>query len=495
MNNILKKFSVIALLFVFVSFSGVIVGASEGNLNTQVTEIESTDGNVVLPEEEYNDLIKRIEELEQLKSDEIDDNLIEFYEKSNSQTSDSIGIIVGFTAVAIGAAAILIGILAVVNYKSSEKTIDEAKQAVNDAKEANKVIDKVSEKLEITDNNLKEYDDKLADLNKEMNEIVNMKNRLNISMKKSIAKATTDLNTKIEIYNDIIEDEYFDIIQDIQIYIDRGNTYFLMATKDFKYMNKATSYFEKRKNNLELFDITSYNQLILNAIHDLNFAIKFNTDNEIDDINDNIITTCKIKLATCLILIKEIDESVSVCKNITMEAEGLDELVDYLSTFIIFNRRSDILFSVSENKFVIDKLYKHLFFKKKELLYVVFSHKYLKFQFKSPHSTESRYNEIFEVIKSELDNMFMFIKKLNRTENGYEYNIEVDELISVLKKCRNLTDSLQLYTQDVVSYDVGQSIYRFSEEQFQQLIDKVKEFEHIEPNTGELNEQQHKTTN
>lgn len=355
----IKKFSIL-ICFMFVLAFGSVVSANE-------VQSKDADSSVVISEDEYNDLLNRITELENLKSDEINNNLLEFYEKSNAKRESNMNFIYGAFAFIMTAFGVGVGILGFNNYNSAKNAIKKSEEAIKDSekavtnieykseliiKKADKNIEKVEKLIEkseeknnralknVTENsektikeNTKKVDEtiekanlSIGEVNANLEEYKKIIKMQDIYKRKIIADSFDSLEFKIKSYSKIIVDlEKFNIVDGF-IYFERADAYRKLMIHDIcsKFKNQ---YYEISSNlcldlevetnlsfKIRCFSVLNYTkndryyEMLENAILDYNV---FLSNNKLSDSDDNIALS-KMKLFECYVYKADYDKAFGI---------------------------------------------------------------------------------------------------------------------------------------------------------------------------------------
>lgn len=289
MNNILKKLSILTVLFVFLGTSSLVVSATEISQNVQTTQIQSANNSVTLSEDEYNNLLKRIEELEQLTQleelspDKINQNLLDYYEKTKADRETNISMLSAFLAMAITVLLGVVGVVIGINYTEGRNASEKAEQTNKKAEKANKKAEKKLSELDET------------------------KIKLDLYIEKAKAQTTNDFDLSIEIYNEVINKMQELKLEDEYIFYERGNTYLTKFRQLAGIIDNYKRDIDIEIENLENIEenpylIEEYSYLLDNAIMDFKKFLE-------KDCTDSLYNTTKFKLAECLIYKKEYEKA------------------------------------------------------------------------------------------------------------------------------------------------------------------------------------------
>lgn len=368
-----KKFSIL-ICFMFVLAFGSVVSADE-------VQSKDADSSVVISEDEYNDLLNRITELENLKSDEINNNLLEFYEKSQADQESNLASIFDGLTNAITVLAIFVAILGFVNFNSVNNAIDKSEKAVDDIEnkaktsieKAEKLLEKVEVKIEkseeknsFTLKEVKESSEKAINKNTEkVNETIEKANKSiaevnenlekykkiirmqEIYKNKIILDAHNDPDFKIKIYSKIIEELEKENIKDEFIYLERANVYistiinfvinqfqnevgdhkrkiYIDVEDNIELKNKILFVAEAKNNNL-------FWGFIDNAISDLKIFIE---NNNFTDTDDSVIFA-KMKLVECYLYKFDYDKAFDILKYVNKYGIYNKEMSELLVSIVI----------------------------------------------------------------------------------------------------------------------------------------------------------------
>lgn len=320
MNNTLKKLTVLTLLFVFTGLFSTVVSATEVK---QPTQTENTDDSITLPKDEYNNLLKRIEELEQLKVDEINQNLFDYYEKSKADTETGISTMFSFVAIVVGVAGVLVaiaGILVVINFTEGRKA---SKKAVETNKEAEETNKKAVEKLLLLDET--------------KNQLDLYAKQLDLYTKRAKAQTSTDLALSIDIYTEVINEMEQFGLEDEYIFYERGNAYLSKFKQDKGIVDDRKGNVDIEIKNFErVYDklfftsyyIWFYTDLLTKAIDDFkNFSEKTSTD--------SLYITTNLKIIECLMYRKDYEKVFIALNDVNDDKANKDELISKIVALII----------------------------------------------------------------------------------------------------------------------------------------------------------------
>ncbi len=359
MKKILKKLCVFIVMIILVSST---VFATDNSIN-------DNNNNVVISEEEYKNLLEsietlqgqvekyssdienieklkeQVEELEELKASEINNNLFEYYEKSQDIDNKNISIIFGSMSVAVAILGIGVAVLLVINFNSSKKSIKESKEATKNAEA----------KVKEVDTKLREYD--------------NLKEIIDMYSKKAIIDTTQDDYMKIKSYDKIIKLLENKNINDCTIYFQvaearrnfyKGHIKSFTSKDDFTIKLNCFFYHDTLNDVNNTQDLR---QNLREAIKNYNYFI----ENDKSDFSDlNILAI--IRKIECILYLKDtsIDNIVKELEILSNVEVNIEEIGNTLASYIFFNmdHAREIIYSVLLGKkiytFLIEKIYKEI---------------------------------------------------------------------------------------------------------------------------------------
>lgn len=440
MSNILKKLSALIVMLVFMSLFSVVVSATETTQNT------SRDGNVILSEDEYNNLIERVEELEQLKADEINNNLFDYYEKSKADRETGISEIFNGLAITVGVLGIAVTLLlagtAFFNYR-------EMKNVAEKAEKTNKKAQKTNENAEETN---KKAEEKFSELDETKKNLDLYRKTLDLYIKKAKAQTSNDLDLNVRIYTEVIEEMEQYNIKDEDIYFQRGNTYLLKFRLKMGMVENYQNDINIEIKNLEkIFEHSyladEYKYLLADAISDFQKFLEKSTSNYLYD-------TTKLKIIESLIYKQEYKK---LCNEVNREADyeiARKEMLKVLALiFVKTNLYETFKKNVDEeifNSISLDLYWNH------ELLFNrIFANEIVFNSFIACSNPGNRgiedLNESKEIAYTELmkslDDAYNLFKKLSEDyfyvylEHGGSFDTLLDDLLDDFTTCTKIRNS------------------------------------------------------
>lgn len=392
--SMVSKFSII-ICFMFVLTFGSLVSADE---------IQNKDNfnSIVISKEEYDSLLNRIDELESLKSNEINNNLLEYYEKSQADHESKLSSIFDGLGLGIGILSTVFFILGILNIKATDKALKGSENAViNIENKANLMIDKVEAKIEkveesndivlknLTENSKKficENEEKvnvtiekanknIDELNKNIEENKKIIRIQEIYKSKTIADVYKNLDFKIKLYDKIISDLERENIADGFIYLERADIYMHL------FHNEISNKFYNCKNGLlqklyiDFDDITDLaerticvSELKYKMVEDKNNICFSRIDNAISDLKEFInyrkhleidedIIFVKMKLAECYLYKANYKKFFDILKDVNEYDIYTEEISSLIVSIIIvdINNYKNLLIKDSLGKIVYGK--------------------------------------------------------------------------------------------------------------------------------------------
>lgn len=281
-----KKLSILVLFFIFISMFITITYVKHSTEESKQTEAKNHVFYGPLQQDSYDDLTKRITELEELKADEINDNLLEYYDGIKTYKETWLSLFIGIVGVISAAALTLACFIVGVNFVESKRTIEKAEEASIKAEETN---EKAEAKIATLDTKIAEYEEKLDIAEK----------RLDLYPKILAAQSSSDFYLSIELYNEVISElEQFDM-NNLYLYYSRGNAYLskFMSLTGFKDKGK-NSFFDA----VRMLDFLDSHQYLISASDSLlDYAIKDFKKSLGGNSGDALYAETEVKIIDCLI--------------------------------------------------------------------------------------------------------------------------------------------------------------------------------------------------
>lgn len=454
-NSILKKLSVLMVMFVFLGLFGVEVSAKETN---QTTQIEIKDGKAILSEEDYYKLLDRIEKLEELKESDVNKNLFNYYEKSKADRETSISEMfdgVTFVVTIAGVIVAIAGVLMLFNFANG--TLASMK-----AKKTNK---KAEEKLLLLDKTEK---------------------RLDFYIKRASAQTARDLDSSIQIYNEIIDDMEKSETEDEYIFYDLGNAYLSKFKLELEITENYENDVEIEIKNLEKIYIRRltaqhYENLLTNAIEKFKKFLEKNSEKTIS-------TIANLRIAECSIYIGDYAYAFKILNNIDYNEIWKERLTSKITASIILYPNEYTIFrkyvknndSLATNTSCHLDVYNQLIFNKIFSNYFVFDKSIKNIKSNYIKEYEKYKDDTYNKLNQELDNSYNIF---NQLYEELKYSNSEDALIDVLYDFNNFTDvkSGEKQLKDVIFVVFNEyckeflfDLYDSDVDKYNAIVDKLK---------------------